>query len=171
MGFLHIPLSGEVPLGDLFSEMPAVPKALIRSGFSVVARLPESAHPALLKGTVTATGQHNDLNEEQLARDLGITVEEATAAMAALGMLSALASARRETAEQLLQVMIDSGLASPADHASLQRIVPKVAQIKAEVGKAVATKRLLDAVLPSFDDFEAVLDIRVGDEERKLSPV
>jgi hypothetical protein len=165
MGFLHIPLSGEIPLGELLSDMPARPKALIRKGFSVVAKLPESAHPALLKGTLTAAGQHKTLNEEQFAKELRISVEEATAAMAALGMFSALASARSETAEQLLQVMIDSDFVSSQDQSSLLRIVPKITQIKPEINKAVATNRLLSAVLPSFDDFEAVLDIRVGDEE------
>lgn len=165
MGFLHIPLNREVPISDLLSDMPATPKAIIRKGFSVLAKVPESAHSVLLKGALSAA-ERRPVNEEQLAKDLRITTEEATSAVTALGMFSALAAARSESAEKILEALVESGLVSVAEKSSLLRIAPKITQIAPQVSKAVTTQRLTDAVLPSFDAFEAVLDIRIGDEER-----
>jgi len=167
MGHLHIPLSGEIPIKELLSDMPAAPKAILRKGFSVIAKLPESGHSVLLKRVLANAGRHSPVEEEQLAKDLGISVDEATGAVAALGMFSALASTTHgETVEQVLQGVIDSGLISVSEKPGFLRILPKVQQIKPELSKTVATRRLMDAVLPSFDDFEAVVDIRIGDHEK-----
>src|ERR1700737_2374651 len=103
MGALHIPLSGQLSLSDIFSQMPDAPKSLLRRGFSIVAKLPESAHSVLLKEAVGVASQRKTKrNEEQLAKTLNISVEEASSAIAALGMLSALASTRSESVEGLL---------------------------------------------------------------------
>ncbi|HLZ11775.1 MAG TPA: hypothetical protein VKP58_04250 [Candidatus Acidoferrum sp.] len=166
MGHLHIPLSGDVPIKDILSDMPAAPKALLRRGFSVVAKLPESAYSAILETVLTNAGRQSRAEEEQLAKDLNISVDEATSAVVSLAMFSALASTGKETVEQVLQGLLDSGLVSTAEKPALLRILPKVTQIKPELSKAVATRRLTDAVLPSFDDFEAVVDIRIGDQEK-----
>jgi hypothetical protein len=81
-------------------------------------------------------------------------------------MFSALASSRKEPVEELLQAMIDAGVIAATDKPAILRIVPTVTEFKPAVKKAVNTQMLVNAVLPSFDEFQAVLDIRVGDEER-----
>lgn len=132
----------------------------------MAAKLPESAHSALLKAVVLSPGQRNNKAEEELSKALGISVSDSTSAVAALGMLSAFVSMRTELPEQVLQQMVDSGLVSTSDTPSLLRVVSKTSQIKEEFGKATETRSLVNAVLPSFDDFEAVLDIRIGDLKR-----
>jgi hypothetical protein len=167
MGHLHIPLSADIPIKELLSDMPAGPRALLRKGFSVIAKLPESGHSLLLKGVLANAGRHSPVEVDQLAKELGISVDEATGAVAALGMFSALASTTHgETDEQVLQGVVDSGLISASEKPGLLWILPKVQQFKPELSKTVATRRLMDAVLPSFEDFEAVVDIRIGDYEK-----
>jgi hypothetical protein len=165
MGFLHIPLNREIPVVELLSDMPSVPKALIRKGFSVVARLPESAHSALLRSALDAA-ERKPVNDEELAKNLGISVEDATNAVAAVRMFSALASARGETAEELLEALVESDLVTAAQKPTLAKIVPKVMQVAPELNEAAARQRLTEAVLPSFKRFQAVLDIRIGNEDR-----
>lgn len=167
MSQLHIPLSSDIPVKDVLSDMPAAPKAFVKKGFSVIAKLPETAHAALLKSVIKTIKRNAPLgSDEQLARDLGISVEETTSAVASLGMFSSLiTSAEKETADEIFQAVVDSGLISASEKPSLQRIVPKITQAKPEISKAIATQRLLDAVLPSFNDLDVVLDIRIGDKE------
>lgn len=165
MGHIHIPLGGKVPLKDMLSDMPAGPKAMVRNGFSVVAKLPESAHSVLLKVIVASAGLRSTTNEEQLAKELNISVDDATGAVASLGMLSGLSSTGDETAENVLQAMIESGLISDSAVPVVRRILPNLVKIKPEVGKAITRQRLIDAVLPSFEDFDAELDIRIGSKE------
>jgi hypothetical protein len=52
MSHLHIPLSSDIPVKDILSDIPAVPKAFVKKGFSVIAKLPETAHAALLKSVI-----------------------------------------------------------------------------------------------------------------------
>lgn len=165
MGHLHIPLGGQIPIKEILSDMPPAPRALIKKGFSVVAKLPESAHSTLLKSVLASAEQRRPSGDEHLAKDLNIPVSEATAAMAALAMLSAIAFTSKATSQDVLQATIESGLISDAEKPALLRILPKLAEITPTIGKAVTRERLLNAVLPSFDDFDAELDIRIGGKE------
>ncbi len=165
MPHLHIPLGGKMPIKEIFADMPPGPKAMVRNGFSVVANLPESAYPVLLQSVLKAAGQRGTTNEEQLAKDLKISAEEATGAVTALGLFSALASTGDETPENVFQGMVDAGLISDTAKPALARLLPKIAQMKPAVTKAVTRQSLIDAVLPSFDDFDAEVDIRIGSKE------
>jgi hypothetical protein len=73
MSSLHIPLGSQESLRELFSDMPAAPKGLIKRGFSVVAKMPESAFSPLLKAAIATTGQRSFKREEELATSLNIT--------------------------------------------------------------------------------------------------
>lgn len=141
--------------------MPASLKAIVQRGFSVVAKLPESAHPALMKTALVSAQRGETTNEEQLARDLRIPAGDATAVVSAMAMFSVLISFK-EPPERVLDALIASGLVSDLDKPALLRMVPRLVDLKPEVSKAVRTQRLVDAVLPSFDDFQAELDIRIG---------
>ncbi len=165
MAHIHIPLGGKIPIKEILSDMPHGAKAMVRNGFSVVAKLPESAHSVLLQSVLKSAGQRSTTNDEQLAKALNISVDEATGAVVALGLFSALTSTGDETPENVLQGMIDAGIISDAMKPAMQRLLPKIAQLKPSVTKAVTRQRLIDAVLPSFDDFDAELDIRIGGKE------
>jgi hypothetical protein len=165
MAHIHIPLGTKITTKEILSDLPAGAKAIVRNGFSVVAKLPDSVHTVLLKSVLASVGQGAPTGEEKLAKDLNISVDEATGAVTALGMLSSLSSAGDEGPENVLQAMIDSGLISEPDKPALLRMVPKIAQMKPAVGKAFTRQRLTQAVLPSFEDFRAELDIRVGGKE------
>jgi hypothetical protein len=162
---IHIPLGGRVPVKEILSDMPHAAKAMVRNGFSVVAKLPESAHSVLLQSVLKSAGQRGTTDEEQLAKTLNIPVEEATGAVAALALFSALTSTGDETSENVLQGMIDSGLIADSIKPAMQRLLPKITQLKPSVTKAVTRQRLIDAVLPSFEDFDAEMDIRIGGKE------
>jgi len=169
MGQFRIPLNAKIPTKELLSDMPAGPKAMVRKGFSAISKLPESAHSILLNKVIATTGRTSSAEDEQLAKDLGISVDDATTAMAAIAMLSALASIpsrEGETIEQLLQDVIEAGLATASEKPALLRILPKLQQTKPDFRKAMDTRELEEAVLPSFDEFEAVVDIRIGGSER-----
>jgi hypothetical protein len=165
MAHIHIPLGGRIPIKEVLSDMPHGAKAMVRNGFSVVAKLPESAYSALVESVLKSAGQRSTTNEEQLAKALNISVSDATGAVAALGLVSALISTGDETPENVLQGMIDAGLISESTKPAVQRLLPKIAQLKSSVTKAVTRQRLIDAILPSFEDFDAELDIRIGGKE------
>lgn len=165
MAHIHIPLGGTVPIKEILSQMPQSAKAIVQNGFSVVARLPEPAHSVLLQSVLESAGQRGTANEKHLAKTLNISVDEATSAVAALGLLSALTSTGDQTPENVFQAMIDAGIISDSMKPAAQRLLPKIAQLKPSVAKAVTRQRLTDAVLPSFDDFDAEVDIRIGGKE------
>jgi hypothetical protein len=165
MGTYHIQLEGQTPLSKLFSEMPTPVREFIRGGFSVVASLPVSAHPHLLRAIMKSAQENRPASDQQLANSLNVSVEDATKATAAVGMFSAIASSRKETTEELLQGMIDSGIVSAPDKPALLLLVPAIKDIGPAIQTAISRTRLADAVLPSFEDFEVVLDIRLGDDE------
>jgi hypothetical protein len=165
MAHIHIPLGGRIPIKEVLSEMPDSARAIVRNGFSVVAKLPESADPVLLQSVLESAGQRGTTNEEQLAKALNISVHEATGAVAALGLFSALTSTGDEDPENVLQAMIEAGIISDSMKPAMQRLLPKIAQLKPSVTKAVTRQRLIDAVLPSFEEFDAELDIRIGGKE------
>jgi len=165
MSSIHIPLSGQVPLEELFAGIPAAPKLFIRRGFSVLASLPESARPILLGATVEAAGLRKNRDEVKLASTLGISPDDAAGVTGALGMLSALAASRSEKLEEILQAMISAGLVSAGEKSALMQFIPGLLEVMPAIKKAVAKQGIANAVLPSFDSFQAVLDIRLGDED------
>jgi hypothetical protein len=165
MAHIHIPLGSRIPIREILSDMPQTAKAMVRNGFSVVANLPESAHSVFFQSVLKSAGQRGTTNEEQLAKSLAISVEDATGAVAAMGLFSALTSTGDENPENVLQGMIDAGLISDSMKPAVQRLLPKIAQLKPSVKKAVTRQRLIDAVLPSFEDFDAELDVRIGGKE------
>jgi len=165
MAHIHIPLGGRIPIKEILSELPQSAKAVVRNGFSVVAKLPESAHSALLESVLKSAGHRGTTGEEQLAKTLNISVDDATGAVAALGLFSALTSTGNETPENVFQGMIDAGIISDSMKPAVQRLLPKIAQLKPSVAKSVTRQRLIDSVLPSFEDFDVELDIRIGGKE------
>jgi len=164
MASLHIPLTDQVSLRDLLATMPDTARSGIKRGFSIVATIPESAYPDLLKATLESAHQQRP-KSEGLATKLNIKVGDATSAIAALAMFSSIAASRSETLEKLLQEMIDAGVIAAADKPSLVRILPAINNIQPELKKTFSTQMIANAVLPSFDGFEAVLDVRIGDLE------
>ena len=112
-----------------------------------------------------SAGERGTSGEEKLAVALGIGVEEATSAVAAVGMVSALLSSRDEAPEDLLKGMVDAQVISPADRAAVSRLIPALAEITPAVTTAVTKQMLMNAVLPSFRTLDLVLDVRLGNED------
>ncbi len=165
MSYLHLPLTQQVQMDEVFSDMPAKAKAYIRGGFSVLAKVPESARPALLQAAVQATGQRKGQRDRELATALGLSLEESTSAVAALGMLSALASSRTEPPDRLVKAMVEAEIIAAPDTSTISGLIPAITDVSSDVRKAIGTRALANSVLPSFDAFEAVVDVRVGHEE------
>ena len=167
MGSLHIPLGSSIPMPELFADMPEAPKARIRQGFSISVKLPPDAQSSLLQAAVESTGESRTRGEADLAKTLGLNSDDARLALSALGLLIAIAYLRSDDAAQILQAMADATLIAPPDKEPLLRIVPVITKnFRPAIKDAITKRSLADAVLPSFGHLEAVLDIRIGDEEQ-----
>jgi len=164
MATFHIPLGSDRSLGELFSAMPDGPKTVLKEGFSIVSRLQESTHATLVEQTLAIAGRGGGKVQPDLAKKMGLSTREASSAAAATGTLSALLSGRKEGTDEVIQALVSSGLLATSAVPSIQRLVPLLLENKQNFGQLLKEKYFSTAVLPSFDEFEAVLDIRIGDE-------
>jgi hypothetical protein len=166
MGSLHIPLGNTLPISELFSEMPEAPKSRIRQGFSVFVTLSKQAQSLLLQAAIESTGERKAKDDADLAKSLGVGIEDVRLALTSVGLLTAMAYSRTDDPAQILQAMAAATLIAPSDLQPLLQIVPSITELRPAIKQAISKRNLADAVLPSFDHLEAVLDIRIGDEEQ-----
>jgi hypothetical protein len=87
-------------------------------------------------------------------------------AVSALGMFTVITSARKELPELLFQVMVEAQLLSAGDKVALSSLYPSLTKITPAITDAMNRERLATSVLPSFEGFEAVIDVRIGGGKR-----
>ena len=83
---------------------------MVRNGFLVVARLSESGHTALLNGVLASMGQRGTATEEQLAKDLGISVSAIAVVALVVFTVAAQHSSRGAYVFGILALLTAAGL-------------------------------------------------------------
>jgi hypothetical protein len=150
---VQVPSSGT--LVDAFNGMPDRLKAFVRAGVNVLSKVPPS-NLELLFRAVLETIQS------------GESFSEAPVLTGALSLIASIASDRSESAEQFVNIAIDSKLIETADVGTLRMFLSAVIQNRQAVRRALQTSRLATQVLPSLSEFETTVDMRFGFEKGRL---
>jgi hypothetical protein len=165
MGTLHISL-GPQSVEGVIGGLPSEARAFVRSGFAVLSRLSPDELSALVGHLKVKGGyelfQRSDRRE--LARSLGITLQETSELAAAAGLVFAAVTSEVDTNEFANSAVRADLLPADAESA-FRRLVERLEPEKATIRQSMMAERIATELLPAFDDFDTTIDVRLSFEK------
>jgi len=151
--------------------MPDAVKKLFRRGFKVALSVPES-WAGLMSQAVEAS--QANIDEDAVAKQLGVSPKEARWAIGALGLVAAAIAERNDAPEAVVKVLVSAGVLDAEDEAQALELASVAASHREQLASEFERVRLGFQVLPSFRFVSTTTDIRVGfkgDEVSNTVPV
>lgn len=164
---IHIPPTGASK--EFFADMPATIKAFIGDGFRVLSKLPKEKREEVRRVTVESLEAGNNMEETALASRLDISKTQARSLLAATTLFATFLLNTDEKPEQMVTNGIEAKVIQPDDSAAVLTFYEAIERDRSALKDALERSRFSGEVLPSLDEFETTVDIRLGFEKGRLS--
>jgi hypothetical protein len=169
MGSFNMEIPPRGHPGDRFSNMPSGIKAFIRDGFSVLAKVPPTKMGDLFQVVLGSIEYGSVVDESEAQAKLGITKDDARPLLAAVSLVASTLSSKDETADELIEELAKAGALDPVNRPAALKFAFEVVAKRTVVHQTFERSQLASRVLPSLDDFEATVDVRLGFDKNRIA--
>lgn len=167
MATFHFPLGTERPLAEMFADIPAHVKSYLKGGFDILAKVSEAHLGELVKTVSESFRSHYAISPVQLASQLNLSTEQASALLAATSLLAMALSSREEPVEEVVQAAIQAGLLENSHKDAALRFSSSITDRQA-LKQALDRSRVSSEILPSLIDFETTVDMRLSFDKNEI---
>ena len=165
MGSFRFPLSSAGSLHEAFEGIPRGAKAFLKKGFGIIAGIPEDKYRQLMEAVIRSADWPRLSVEKDLHIKMGVKEKEASPLMAAASLVIFELSSGEGSVEETLGAAMAAEVIEKTHSSAVRKFAQAVELDRTELKNAFKKSSLASAVLPSLDDFDMVVDVRVGFEK------
>jgi hypothetical protein len=162
MSSYHFQIPSGEPLADILSTMPSGMKKFVREGFTALARFPPSKTEVLLDVVQTSIDSGAMPDDGEAQAKLGVKTATSRPLLASAGLLVSLISGRNDGPDILVDELENSGALDGADRPAVLGFALEIERRRSSLKKSLDRSHIVSQVLPSLDDFEVIVDVRLG---------
>jgi hypothetical protein len=168
VGSFRIPIMAPDGLESVFVSMPDPVKSFAREGFALLSELNESRFSTFVSLIKEEIGSPAQPELEALREKLGLNTRKA----GTLSMIAAFATVvvtSGESSEKAVQAAEGAGVLPAGSAAAFDRLVQELRPQEAAFRESIKSSELASEILPSFDEIDTTVDLRLGFDREKVS--
>jgi hypothetical protein len=162
MGAFRFPVSPSVAIAEFFADIPPAVKSYMRQGFVVLSRIAPNSLPRVVEIAAQSVQNPSTIEEDQVAKELGLQPDEARALLSAVSLLTAVSSVRKDKPDEIVGAAAAASLIPEDSRRAALAFCSELLPQKEALKQTFDTSRLATRLLPALALFETVVDIRLG---------
>ncbi len=158
------------PLPEMLPPIPERAKPFVREGFRILGEFSDAQQDVLSSASEILTDPLSALREDDLALKLSIEQEEVRPLVSSLRMITSVLSSSEVTAEELLDFLEkEEVIVDESQKNTVLAVAKEIERNRGALRQGIDKSRLGSEILPSLDEFEITVDIRLGFEKEEVT--